>query len=180
MFAEQSDDAVWKESFLEFSKNIPKFEKRLEVFTHIDICPLDTVKDIVAGKVPVASPYMPSANHPCYTPETYILHLNNIIRLMDTYKGYYFIPVSPESYPNYNLLVNDGGSALLSHSQINMPMLMEFHRPEIVLACKEHLMQIIDNEGGVTGSKKRVKAELNRLISELRKGSGAATQADNS
>ena len=100
MFADQCEDAVWKESFLIFSKNIPLFEKRLEVFTHIDICPLNTVKDIVGGKVPVACPYMPSDNHPCYTPETYILHLNNIIRLMDTYKGYYFIPISPKSYPN--------------------------------------------------------------------------------
>ena len=60
----------------------------------------------------------------------------------------------------------------MSHSQINMPMIMEFHRPEIVLACKEHLMQIIDKEGGFEGSKKRVRAELNQLIAELRKVSG--------
>lgn len=48
-------------------------------------------------------------------------------------------------------------------------MIMEFHRPEIVLACREHLMRIIDREGGTENARSRAKARINSLISALNK-----------
>lgn len=169
LLAEQCQTPIWKDAFQLFADYIPQLEQHFADYTHIDICPLHSVKDIQAGKVPIACPYKPYDGHPYYTPETYILHLKNILRLMDTYKGYSFIPIAPESYQGYNLLVNDSGTALLSHGQTHAPMIMEFHRPEVVMACKEHLMRIVDREGGTEGSRKRVKAELTALISELQK-----------
>lgn len=169
LLAEQCQAPVWKDSFQMFADYIPQLEQHFADYTHIDICPLHSVKEIQSGKVPIACAYKPYDGHPCYTPETYILHLKNILRLMDTYKGYSFIPITPESYQGYNLLVNDSGTALLSHGQTHTPMIMEFHRPEIVMACKEHLMRIVDREGGIEGSRKRVKAELTALINGLQK-----------
>ncbi|MGN0683835.1 MAG: hypothetical protein ACI4JY_09180, partial [Oscillospiraceae bacterium] len=169
MYSEQSKNAIWNESFRKVAEEIPNFEQRLATNTHIDICPISSVEDIKAGKVPVACPYMPCEGHPCYTPETYALHLKNILRLMDTYEKYSFIPITPESYPGYNLLVNEGGMALLAHGQTATPLILEFHRPEMVIACKEHLMRIVDREGGVENSRSRVKKQLNALIRELNK-----------
>ena len=170
--AEQSEDFLWKDEFLKVAEEIPKFEQRLLYNTHIDISPLDCAKDIAAGKVPVASPYQ-SKGHPCYTPETYIMHLKNILRLMDTYKNYTFIPLPHDSYQSHNLMVNDGGMALLSHGQKHSPMIMEFHRPEIVLACKEHLMRVVDKEGGLERLRSKTKTQLKSLISELKKASNS-------
>lgn len=173
MIAEQSEDYLWKEALRTVKGTISIFEQRLKTYTHIDISPLSAVKDIVAGKVPIASPYMPKDGYPCYTPETYILHLKNILRLMDTYENYTFIPIDREIYQGYNLMVNDGGTALLSHGQKNLPMIMEFHRPEIVLSCKEHLMRIIDREGGTEAIRDKSKAKLKALINELNKATKA-------
>ena len=66
-------------------------------------------------------------------------------------------------------MVNDGGTALLSHGQKNLPMIMEFHRPEIVLSCKEHLMRIVDREGGIKAVREKTKKRLTALMSELKK-----------
>lgn len=169
VFAEQTDDFLWKEAFQKVSSAISVCEKHLLTYKHIDISPLSSVKDIVAGRIPVASPYMPKSGYPVYTPETYLMHLENILRLMDTYENYTFIPMDREIYQGYNLMVNDGGTALLSHGQKNLPMIMEFHRPEIVLSCKEHLMRIVDREGGIKAVREKTKKRLTALMSELKK-----------
>lgn len=167
-FAERSENIVWKEFFRSLANEAPAIERSLSARTHIDICPLHSVEEICAGKVPVACPYLPYEKHPRYTAETYALHLENILRLMNAYEGYTFIPVSPESYPCYNLLVNDGGMALLARGEAITPLIMELRRPEIVMACKEHLMRVIDKNGGITGSREGIKSQLSALIQELR------------
>lgn len=169
IFSEQTEDFLWKEAYQKVSSAITVFEEHLLTYKHIDISPLSSVKDIVAGRVPAASPYLPKNGYPVYTPETYIMHLKNILRLMDTYDNYTFIPMDIETFQGYNLMVNDGGSALLSHGQKNLPMIMEFHRPEIVLSCKEHLMRIVDREGSSKAARERTKARLKTLISDLEK-----------
>ncbi|MGN1422267.1 MAG: hypothetical protein ACI4XA_02735 [Oscillospiraceae bacterium] len=168
LFAEQTEDPVWKYEFRRTAELLPSIEKRMARYRHIDISPLSSVKDIAAGKVPVACPH-PNGNCPCYTPETYIMHLKNIIRLIDTYEGYTFIPVAPEEYFDYDLMVNEGGLALLPHRSENSPMIMEFRRPEIVLACREHLMRIVDKAGFSEAARGRTKAKLGALIAELEK-----------
>lgn len=168
IFAEQSTGTMWKDAFQRVAKVIPSFEQRMANYNRIDISPLHSVEDIVAGKVPVACPRH-NKDYPCYTPETYIMHLKNILRLMDAYKGYTFIPLDPEAYQGYNLMVNEGGMALLSHGQNHSPMIMEFRRPEIVLACKEHLMRIVDKEGGMEVARNKTKAQINALIKALEK-----------
>lgn len=175
ILAEQSTGSMWKESFQRVAKVIPSVEQRMANYNHIDISPLNSVEDIVAGKVPIACPHL-NKNYPFYTPETYIMHLKNILRLMDTYKGYNFIPLDPKAYQGYNLMVNEGGMALLSHGQNHSPMIMEFRRPEIVLACKEHLMRIVDREGGLEVSRNRTKAQINALIKALEKAAQKGCQ----
>ncbi len=167
-FAEQSDNIVWKEFFRSLANEVPTLEQSLSARTHIDICHLHSVEEIRAGKVPAACPYLPYEKHPRYTAETYALHLENILRLMETYEKYTFIPVSTESYPGYNLLVNDGGMALLARGEAITPLIMEFRRPEIVMAYREYLMRVIDKNGGMAGSRERIKEQLSVLIQELR------------
>ncbi len=167
-FAERSENIVWKEFFRALANEAPALEQSLSARTHIDISPLHSVEEICAGSVPIACPYLPYEKHPRYTAETYALHLENILRLMETYDRYTFIPVSPKSYPGYNLMVNDGGMVLLARGETASPLIMEFRRPEIVMACKEHLMRIIDKNGGKADSRERIKAQLSALIRELR------------
>lgn len=167
MLAEQCQSTEGKDCFRELAEHIPRLERRLADRARVDICALHSAEDIRAGRAPVACPYKPNDFHLCYTPETYALHLKNILRLMDTYKEYSFIPVAPEFCRDRNLLVNDGGMALMSDARAHAPMIVESHRPEIVMACREHLMRIADKEGGAEGCRERVKSRLCALIGEL-------------
>lgn len=72
---------------------------------------LATADEVRSGKVYVASPFPTHPEHPRYTPGTYILHLKNILRLMEQYENYFFLPY--DSQESYNLLVNSDGPALL-------------------------------------------------------------------
>ena len=52
------------------------------------MCYLASAKEIRSGTVPVASSSRNYCGQPYYTPETYCLHLKNILRLMEQYENY--------------------------------------------------------------------------------------------
>lgn len=156
----------WKKTFQLFLDEIPRFEDKLKNNVYIDISHLSSVEDIREGKVPIASPFKTIDEHPCYSVETYILHLENILRLMDQYENYYFVPTT-EIRDDYNLVVNEEGIALLIK---NSPptLMLEIHRPELVNACKEHLMRMAEQVGDSGIDRNKIKFQLQNLIKELR------------
>ena len=89
---QHSDALVWQEGFKAHLEEIPRFEARLQEQVFIDMCVLSTAQEVRAGTVPVVAL---SNDYPgqFYTPETYCLHLKNILRLMEKYENYFFIPL---------------------------------------------------------------------------------------
>ena len=127
--------------------------------------PLSTAEEVRAGTVYVASPCEAGPNNIAYTPETYILHLQNILRLMDQYENYYFLPYQEEKQ-DYNLIVSEGCMALLIHTSEPI-LVLDIRRPEMVLACREHLLRKAEKVeySGIQRAKSRM--ELRALIREL-------------
>lgn len=164
----QSDSPERQEYFRIMSAKAALLEKRLLTEKRVDICRLHTVQEIRTGKIPVAFPYIPFRERPFYTAETYAVHLENILRLLERYRRYTFVPVFREPASGCDLLVNDGGTALLVHGDAPSSMILEFRRPEIVAACREYLLRIVDEEGFAADYRDRVKARLGALIRELR------------
>lgn len=163
---QETENPEGKVLFQMYMDGIPHFEERLSQSTYIDMSYVSTVEEILAGSVYVASNYKTCPDHPCYTPETYILHLKNILRLMDKYDNYYFAPYPKKMRQDYNLIVSAEGPALLIRSQPPILML-EIRRPEMVMACYEHLMRIAEKTGYDGIQKTKVRMYLNDLINEL-------------
>lgn len=157
---------AWESVFRVYLQEIPRFEERLRQGTHIDMARLATPAEVRAGQVFVCSPGAAYPGHPRYTPETYVLHLKNILRLMDTYENYCFLPTRDSLPPEYNLFVNENGTALLTRTASPFLML-ELLRPELVMACKEHLLRKAERTGYDGIQRTRVRMELNALIREL-------------
>lgn len=156
----------WESVFRTYLQEIPRFEERLGQGPYIDMARLSTPAEIRSGRVFVGSPNATYPDHPRYTPETYVLHLKNILRLMDTYEDYCFLPIRDTVPPEYNLFVNEGGIALLVRT--SSPFLMlELRRPELVMACKEHLFRKAEHTGYDGIQRTRTRMELNALIREL-------------
>ena len=160
------NDPVWKTTYQLYMDEIPHFEKRLTQEPYIDICRLASADEVRSGKVFISSTYETSPDHPRYTPETYILHLKNIIRLMDQYENYYFLPSHEKERQNYNLIAIESGLALLIHTS-DPPLLLEIQRPEMVLACREYLLRKAEKKGYDGIHKTKIRIMLEDLIQEL-------------
>lgn len=163
----QSSDPLWKHSFQICLDNIPYFMRDLKNSSNsfLDISHLATADQVRSGRIPIACPYLPSEDHPCYTPQTYILHLKNILDLMNEYENYTFVPISAEQWPGYNLIVNDGMAILIGGKYPSA--MLEMRRPEMVQACQEHLLRIADRNMGEGMMREKIKIRIKTLIREL-------------
>ena len=141
-------------------------EERLSHEPYIDMCRLATAEDVRAGIVPIAVPINSEDSQLCYTPETYCIHLKNILRLMDRYGNYFFLPLRAKDSSNYDLFANESGMALIVPKQ-PPTMVMEISRPAMVTAFREHLLRKADSVGYDGIHREKVRMELKALIHEL-------------
>lgn len=135
---------------------------------NVDICPLATADEVIAGRVPVIFPVVRQQVPIYYTPETYAMHLRNIIRIMDAHPDYFFVPIQYNQDDNVCIIVNEGSEAMLIRTA--MPsMVFDFNHPQLVQNFQEHLYQIANEVGYADINRKKIRAQLKELINTLEK-----------
>ena len=161
-----TDNRALKETYQLYMDSGEFFENRLKTNTYVDLSRLPSAQDILTTEIPVVFPYMIMPNQPCYTPERYILHLRNILRLLDQYENYHFVPVDDESQYRFNLITAEGGTAILVK---NTPpaLFMEIDRPIIVQSCQEYLYRQAGQIGYKGIYREKIKSRIRTLIQEL-------------
>lgn len=163
---QQADDPQWKQIFQRILDALPRVEERLMQEPYIDMCRLATAEEVRAGVIPITAPVKVNNGRLCYTPVTYCLHLKNILRLMEQYENYFFLPLREKEPSNYDLFVNESGMALIVPAQPPI-MVMEISRPAMVTAFREHLLRKADSVGYDGIHREKVRMELRALIQEL-------------
>lgn len=163
---QQAEDPGWKNTFQMYLDGIDIFEQRLQHDSFVDMGRLATAEEVRAGKVFLFSTYEVMPGYPSYTPETYVMHLKNILRLMDTYENYTFLPLREKEIPDYNLFVNECGVALLIRAAQPV-LLMEMRRAEMVAAFREHLLRKAEAIGYQGMEREKIRMELRSLIRQL-------------
>ena len=96
------------------------------------------------------------------------MHLKNILRLMEQYENYYFVPYKDNGRENYNLIVNSEGTALLFRTSAP-PLMLKMQRPELVMACQEYLMHKAEQIGYDGIYKEKNRLVIQGLIKELQR-----------
>ena len=119
-----------------------------------------------SGNVPILTLRKHRPEQLCYTPETYVMHLKNILRLMDTYENYHFIPYRNELNHDFNFIVNEDSEALMIRGA-ESPLMLEFRRPEVIWAFREHLYREADKIGYLGIRRDQIRMQLKALIREL-------------
>ena len=165
---QETDNPDWKSAFQDNLEQIPQFEELLKSTYYIDMVKLASPEEIRTGKVYITSTYKIFPGHPVYTPETYIMHLKNILRLMEQYENYYFVPYKDNGRENYNLIVNSEGTALLFRTSAP-PLMLKMQRPELVMACQEYLMHKAEQIGYDGIYKEKNRLVIQGLIKELQR-----------
>lgn len=164
--AEKTDEPQWKQALKEISDKLPKFEERFREDVYIDMCRVATAEEIRSGAVPIAAPVKADGKQLCYTPEAYCLHLKNILRLMEQYDNYCFLPLPKKDASNYNLFANESGIALIVPTEQPITV-MEISRPAMSTAFREHLLREAEAVGYEGIHREKVRMELRALIQEL-------------
>ncbi|MGM9524904.1 MAG: hypothetical protein ACI3U1_01410 [Peptococcaceae bacterium] len=162
-----TDDPNWSYTYQMYRNQIANFEQRLSKHVFLDMTHLATAEEVQAGQVYIASPISTDQPPVRYTPETYCLHLQNILRLMDQYENYYFLPLQREEQADYNLFVNANGIALLSST--SALLLLEIYQPEMIQACREHLLRIAEQKYNSGIQRMKIRSQINELIRELQR-----------
>ena len=163
---QEGGGSIWGESFRTHLDEIERFEAQMKDRLYIDMCCLATAQEVRSGKAPIVAVDDKELWHTVYTPETYCLHLKNILRLMEKYENYCFVPLEKKECPDYNLFVSEDGLALVVRS-VEPFIMLEIRRPQMIAALQEHLLRKADAKGyrGIEREKARMK--LRALIQEL-------------
>ena len=162
----ESTESVWSKTFQVYLDRHSYIEQQLSQGPYIDICRLATAEEVRSSRLPVASSSKAYHGQPYYTPETYCLHLKNILRLMEQHENYYFLPLYEKEYPDYDLFVNDDNLALIVRTAEPL-MILEIHRQPMVTAFREHLLRKAEAAGYEDTHREKVRLELRSLIQEL-------------
>ena len=163
---QETEAESWRATFRFFLDAIPDFERKLEQTSFIDICRLFTAEQIRGGSMRVGFISMAYSGQPIYTPETYCLHLKNILRLMDTYENYVFLPMDEEEHTDYDLYVNEDGLALIAHTASPL-ITLEIRRQTMVIAFREYLLRKAETVGYDRATREKTRKVLRSLIQEL-------------
>ena len=166
-FMQESEQPHWKELFQMYLDTLPHFEAYLaQNNLCIDMCCIPPVEKIRSGVVPVGTANEVYPGQPYYTPEAYCLHLKNILRLMDQYENYCFLPMQEKDAPDYNLFVKEGSAALIVRT--SSPVItMEVLQPPMVTAFREHLLRKAEAVGYDGIQREKIRMTLRSLIQEL-------------
>ena len=145
---------------------VPSFTDRLHKGAYIDMCRIATAEQVRAGQVPMLLGISSAPNGLRHTPETYCMHLRNILHLMEQHENYYFLPLEQKDWPNYDLFVSEGGLALILRTTEPF-LLLEIRREPMVTALREHLLRKAESIGYDGMHREKIRMALRALIQEL-------------
>lgn len=132
----------------------------------IDIAYLASAEEVRSGSVPIILSYWDKYLTLYYTPELYILHLKNILNLLEVYEHYHFIPIHTKIKENGILLVKDVQQALLVRTAPPLTI-FEISQPDIVQLFREHLLKLADRIGYTGINRSKIISQIKERIREL-------------
>lgn len=145
-----------------FLQDMEVFKGEKDSLDFIDIARLASADEVRTGTVPVIASFG-TEEMIYYTPETYVSHLQNILRMMELCENYHFVPLTGEADKDGMLMIKGETRALLVRAAAPFTT-FEISQPEIVALCREHLLRTADKIG--FGGIHRVKtmSQLRELI----------------
>ena len=102
----------------------------------------------------------------CLFLQQQLLHLKNILRLLEQYENYFFLHLDKKERPGYNLFVNEGDLALIVRT-VEPFILLEIRQTAMITALQEHLLKKADAVGYDGIHREKIRMELRSLIQAL-------------
>ena len=119
------------------------FEENIGIYAFTELIHLPRVEQVLAGEVKVSLSGSISGQAICYTPEEYLSHLRNIIRLLETHENFH---VSFTAGPLSNELLvytKENAGALVSEASL-APVIVSFNEDSLKTAFWDYMLDNID------------------------------------
>lgn len=149
-----------------YLQEMEEIEKKLVRYELIDIAPLAGADDVRAGRVPIIFSYGITPEPIYYTVELYILHLKNILRILENCENYHFIPLPGHEEHDSTFMIKEEQRALMVRTTPPFTV-FEISSPFIVKLCREHLLRIAEQIGFASIHRVKIILQIKNLIREL-------------
>lgn len=157
------------EDFLEsFSRYSARFEEKLKTDPVFQIIRLAEPEDILAGKVQIGSISTARDMEMFYTTETYIDHLQNILRLLTLYENFNVF-IAPDEAVGYSLYCNEENGVMILKED-DPPILFEVTESNMVSAFWDYLNQTIQYRQFHSYARTAAIQQIRELIDALQSG----------
>lgn len=110
---EKIDNLNMKKLMNYYLQELDSHKDLKEAYTFIDIAYIASAEEVKSGNVPIILSFGDISSPIYYTPEIYILHLKNILRVMELNENYHFIPAPARMQNDGTIMVKTGQKALL-------------------------------------------------------------------
>ncbi|MGN0316953.1 MAG: hypothetical protein ACI4E1_03350 [Lachnospira sp.] len=133
---------------------------------NIDICPLAKADEVRKGHVRMLFPGWSMCPAIYYTTETYVLHLKNIIHLLETYENYHFVPIEYDPNDNQTIFTRKNREVILVKNEEPF-MVFDVQQPDMITIFQEYLLRMADKINYLGTGRYRIINQLKDLINEL-------------
>lgn len=161
----RTEDPELKRLGAAYREEVVRLEQGRDCYDLIDLVRLASVEEVRAGTVPLVSS-LGTSEPLCYTPQTYVSHLKNILRILDAHDDYHFVPLDGPLEYEGSLVVKEGRRALLVHAAEPFTVL-EIAQPEVVAMYREHLLRVAERAGYGGMHRMKAKSRIRELICAL-------------
>lgn len=149
-----------------YLQEIDMIKKSRDEHGLIDIVYLASVEQVRNGKIPIICS-CGTSEVLYYTPETYALHLENILHIMETCENYHFVPLMARNEKEGSIMIKEDHRALLIHMMEEPFTVFEISQPDIVALYREYLFRLADKVGYVGMNRVKIMSQIRKLIREL-------------
>lgn len=149
-----------------YLQELDLIEENRENFEFIDIAYLAGAQEVRDGKVPIILSYGDNDLPLYYTPETYVLHLKNILAILKSNNNYHFVPVNTKTQGNGTIMLKDIQRALLVRTSAPLTV-FEISQPDIIQLFREHLFKIAGRIGYTGVNRSKIISQIKERIREL-------------
>ena len=143
------------------------FEKNLKSYPVKDLIRLADAKAVRSGKVsPICVPLVcdsPST----YTVEEYVAHLQNILRLLQTYNNYQVFLFDEKAFPNACSLYIKEKMGVIITKESNPTITMKINDSNMTSVFWDYLSRLSDTSKTPRANRKMVIAKIEALIKQL-------------
>ncbi len=149
-----------------FDSKLLEFEKTLEKYSCTEILTLDSLDDVIAGKTICIANTAFQGTPLFYTADAYIMHLNNIVEMLEKHQNYNVILSESREFESA-IYVKEGFQVLIFTNNEQKPV-YKIEYSEMVSSIWGYTKEKTRTSSSIESNKKEVISKIDEFVCQLK------------